>query len=98
MNIINIIQFIKEYWVLITFLFSILVATYTFGKSMIEATKCSLRNDILDIYDRAVARGKKITHYELEAITHSSEIYFKLKGNSFVKALIEKSKNFEIID
>ena len=83
----QIISFIKEYWVLITFLFSILVATYTFGKSMIEATKCSLRNDILDIYDRAVAKGNKITHYELEALTHSAEMYFKLKGNSSMNML-----------
>lgn len=96
MNIISIIQFIKEYWVLITFLFSIFIAIYTFGKAMIEATKCSLRNDILDIYDRAVAKGNKITHYELEALTHSAEMYFKLKGNSFVKALMKKVEAFEL--
>ena len=58
MNIISIIKTIKEYWVIITFLSGVLVAIFTFGKSMIEATKCSLRNDILDIYDRAVAKGK----------------------------------------
>ena len=96
MNIISIIQFIKEYWVLITFLFSIFIAIYTFGKAMIEATKCSLRNDILDIYDRAEAKGNKITHYELEALTHSAEMYFKLKGNSFVKALMKKVEAFEL--
>ena len=94
----EILQFIKDYWVLITFLVGELVAIYTFGKSMIEATKCSLRNDILDIYDRAVAKGNKITHYELEALTHSSEMYFKLKGNSFVEALMKKVEKFEIID
>lgn len=71
---------------------------YIFAKSMIEATKCSLRNDILTIYDRAVARGNKITHYELESIQHSAEIYFKLKGNSFVKALMKKVETFEVID
>lgn len=98
MNIISIIEFIKEYWAIITFLSSILIAIFTFGKSMIEATKCSLRNDILDIYDRVVARGNKITHYELEAITHSAEMYFKLKGNSFVEALMKKVETFEIID
>lgn len=94
----EVLQFIKEYWVLITFLVGELVAIYTFGKSMIEATKCSLRNDILDIYDRAVAKGNKITHYELEALTHSAEMYFKLKGNSFVEALMKKIEKFEIID
>ena len=94
----QILQFIKDYWFLITFLVGELVAIYTFGKSMIEATKCSLRNDILDIYDRTVAKGNKITHYELEALTHSAEMYFKLKGNSFVKALMKKVETFEIID
>lgn len=91
-------QFIKEYWFLITFLGGILTTIFTFGKSMIEATKCSLRNDILTIYDRAVAKGNKITHYELEALTHSAEMYFKLKGNSFVEALMKKVENFDVID
>ena len=94
----KIINFIKEYWVLITFLISVISAFFIFIYYLIEAIKCSLRNDILDIYDRAVARGNKITHYELEALTHSAEVYFKLKGNSFVQVLMEKVKSFEIID
>lgn len=94
----QIINFIKDYWVLITFLASVIGAFFIFITHMIEAVKCSLRNDILDIYDRAVARGKKITLYELEAISHSSEVYFKLKGNSFVKNVIEEIKNFEKLD
>ena len=94
----QIINFMKEYWVLITFLVSVIGAFFVFIINMIEAVKCSLRNDILDIYDRAVARGKKITLYELEAIIHSSEVYFKLRGNSFVKKVIETVNNFEKID
>ncbi len=94
----QILEFIKNYWVLITFLIGVISTFFTFVFYMIQAIKCSLRNDILDIYDRAVARGNKITHYELEALTHSADVYFKLKGNSFVKALMEKVKNFEIID
>ena len=90
-------QFIKDYWFLITFLGGILIAIFTFGKSMIEATKCSLRNDILTIYARC-KDNKKITHYQLESIQHSAEIYFKLKGNSFVKDVLERSKQFELID
>ncbi len=90
-------QFIKDYWFLITFLGGILIAIFTFGKSMIEATKCSLRNDILTIYDRC-KDDKKITHYQLESIQHSAEIYFKLKGNSFVKSLMKKVEAFEVID
>ena len=90
-------QFIKDYWFLITFLGGILIAIFTFGKSMIEATKCSLRNDILTIYDRC-KDDKKITHYQLESIQHSAEIYFKLKGNSFVKSLMKKVETFEVVD
>lgn len=93
----QILQFIKDYWFLITFLGGILIAIFTFGKSMIEATKCSLRNDILTIYDRC-KDDKKITHYQLESIQHSAEIYFKLKGNSFVKSLMKKVETFEVID
>lgn len=64
---------------------------------MIEGVKCSLRNDILTIYDRC-KEDKKITHYELEAIQHSAELYFKLRGNSFVKDVVERTKNFELVD
>lgn len=94
----QILEFIKSYWTLIFFLAGIICSFLTFVFYMIQAIKCSLRNDILDIYDRAVARGNKITHFELEALTHSADVYFKLRGNSFVKALMEKVKNFEIID
>lgn len=94
----QILEFIKNYWVILTFLFGVLASLSIFVFYMIQATKCSLRNDILDIYDRAVAKGNKITHYELEALTHSADVYFKLKGNSFVQALMEKAKKFEIID
>lgn len=95
MTIINI---IKEYWALITFLAGVLIALATFIFYIIQAVKCSLRNDILSIYDRAKDRGKKITLYELDAISHSSEVYFKLKGNSFVKNVIEEIKDFDKID
>lgn len=94
----QILDFIKNYWVIIAFLCTMFGTLFTFIICMVQATKCSLRNDILDIYDRAVDRDNKITHYELEALTHSADIYFKLKGNSFVKAIMYKVKNFEIID
>lgn len=93
----EIIDFVKEYWVIITFLIGALLTFIKFSLAMTEATKCSLRNDILDIYDRC-KEDKKITHYELEAIKHSSEVYFKLKGNSFVKDVVERIKQFELID
>ena len=94
----QILEFIKNYWVILTFIGGMFGTFFMFIFYMIQATKCSLRNDILDIYDRAVDRGNRITHYELEALMHSSDVYFKLKGNSFVQALMEKAKKFEIID
>lgn len=91
----EVINFIKDYWVLIV---GVLVPFLLFCWNMIQATKCSLRNDILDIYEKAEARGNKIKKFELEAIQHSSEIYFKLKGNSFVKDIVDRVKQFELID
>ena len=93
----QILEFLKEYWFLITFCGGILFGLLTFCTSMIEATKCSLRNDILTIYDRCKDK-KTITHYELESVKHSAEIYFKLKGNSFVESLMKRIEDFEITD
>ncbi len=70
---------------------------YRFSKAMIEATKCSLRNDILSIYDRC-RDSKKITQWQLESITYSYEQYKALKGNSFIDTLVEKVKDFEVIE
>lgn len=93
----EIINFIKEYWVQIVFVCTLLFAIYKFAKAMIEATKCSLRNDILNIYDRC-KDTKKITKWQLESIEYSYKQYKALKGNSFVEALIEKVEKFDVID
>lgn len=90
-------EFIKEYWVQIVFIFSVLIAMYKFEKAMIEATKCSLRNDILGIYDRCKEK-RKITKWQLESITFSYKQYKALKGNSFIDLLYEKVQTFEVID
>lgn len=93
----QIIEFIKNYWVLITFLFATIAGMYKFSKAMIEATKCSLRNDILSIYDRC-KDTKQITMYQKQSITYSYEQYKALKGNSFVEDIVKKVSTFEIID
>lgn len=93
----EIINFIKEYWVQIVFICTLLIAIFKFAKAMIEATKCSLRNDILSIYDRC-KDNKKITKWQLESIEYSYKQYKALKGNSFIEALMEKVEDFEIID
>lgn len=93
----EILDFIKTYWVQIVFLGSVLTTFIIFIMNLIEATKCSLRNDILDIYDRCKPQNK-ITHYQLESIKYSYAIYKKLKGNSFVEEIVERVKQFELVD
>lgn len=91
------INFIKDYWVQIVFICTFIMTIYKFEKAMLEATKCSLRNDILEIYDRC-KDTKKITKWQLESIEYSYKQYKMLKGNSFVETLVEKVEDFEIID
>lgn len=93
----EILKFLKEYWVLITFFVGEIGALIIFFKSIQNGTRCSLRNDILDIYDRCKDK-KQITLYQLESIKFSYELYKKLKGNSFVESIVEKVESFEVID
>ncbi len=93
----NIIETIRNYWVQILFICTLILAAIKFAKAMVEATKCSLRNDILSIYDRC-KDTKKITKYQLESIEYSYEQYTALKGNSFVEAIYNKVHEFELID
>ena len=93
----DVIEFIKEYWVLITFFFGEIGVIWGFVKNINKSTKCTLRNDILDIYDRCKESGK-ITRYQLQSIMYSYDRYKKLKGNSFVDEIIDRIQNFELID
>lgn len=94
---IQILDFLKEYWVLITFFVGEISALLIFAKVIIEAIKCLLRNDILNIYDRC-KDTKKITRYQLQSVHLSYAIYKKLKGNSFIDEIMEEIKDFELID
>lgn len=93
----EIIAFLKEYWVLITFFVGEIGALLLFAKLVIEAVKCLLRNDILNIYDKCKST-KTITRYQLQSVHLSYTIYKKLKGNSFVDEIMEEIKEYEIID
>lgn len=93
----NIIEFLEKHWVLITFTITELGALFIFAKTMFEGIKCSLRNDILEIYDRC-KDTKTITHYQLQSLEYSYKLYKKLKGNSFVDEIRSRIKTFEIID
>lgn len=93
----GILGFIREYWVIITTLVTEIGVILGFLKLIKKALKCSLRNDILDIYDRC-KENKKITHYQLQSINYSYDVYKKLKGNSFVDEILERIKDFELVD
>ena len=90
----EIIKFIKEYWVLITFFVGEIGVVWGFVHLILKGIKCSLRNDILDIYDRCKDRGE-ITRYQLQSIKYSYDVYKKFKGNSFVDDIVKKVNNFK---
>lgn len=93
----EIIAFLKEYWVLITFFLGEIGALLLFAKLVIEAVKCLLRNDVLNIYDKCKST-KTITRYQLQSVHLSYTIYKKLRGNSFVDEIMKEIKEYEIID
>lgn len=90
-------KFITQYWTQIIFLITTITGFGTFLLITIEGVKCSLRNDILQMYE-SCKETKKINTYQYEAILKSAELYFKLRGNSFVKEIVNKIKNWEVID
>lgn len=90
------INFIKEYWVLITFFIGEIGALLIFAFYVVSAVKCLLRNDILSIYDKCKDK-KEITLYQLQSVNLSYKIYKKLKGNSFIDEIMEEIKEFKIV-
>jgi hypothetical protein len=94
---VEVINFLKEYWVLITFFVGEIGIVWAFIRSIIDGIRCTLRNDILDIYDRCKDK-QEISRYQLQSIEYSYDVYKKLRGNSFVKDIIEKVKAFKVTD
>ena len=90
-------QWVKEYWVQLLFLMSILGTLLSFIVAMISATKCTLRNDILEIWDRCKDK-QEISRYQLESYISSRDLYFKLKGDGFVHQLDKRIMEFKIVD
>lgn len=93
----EILNFLKEYWVIITFFIGEVSILWGFVININKSTKCTLRNDILGIYDRC-KENRTITRYQLQSLTYSYDRYKKLKGNSFVEEIIERVKEFELVD
>lgn len=91
-----ILDFLKQYWVLITFFVGEIGALIIFARYIIDAVKCLLRNDILAIYDKC-KENKKITRYQRQSVHLSYSIYKKLKGNSFVDEIMEEIKGFDML-
>ena len=87
-------KFITTYWVQLVFLAGFLLAFTKAILWLIEGVKCSLRNDILQIYD-SCKEQKEIHRYDLEAIELSSNLYFKLKGNSFVEDIVKEVRTYK---
>lgn len=90
-------QFLKDYWPQILYAIGIAGVIVAQIRVSREATKCSLRNDILQIYTECKDQ-KKITLYQLEAISISYELYKKLKGNSFVQTIYNEVQTYEKIE
>lgn len=94
---IQILDFLKNYWVLIVFFIGEIGALIAFAKVILRILKCSLRNDMLDIWDRCKEQ-KQITKYQLQSFLYSYDLYKKLKGNSFIDEIKERLDKFEVID
>ena len=93
----EVINFIKEYWVLISVFFGEIGIAWGFALAIREGIKCCLRNDILDIFDRCKEK-EEITHYQLQSIKYSYAVYKKLKGNTFVEDIVKKVDKYRVID
>ena len=93
----QILKFLKEYWVLITFFVGELGALFVFAKAILNGIKCSLRNDMLTIWDKC-KDTRQITKYQLQAFDYSYDIYKKFNGNSFIDEIKVRIKDFEIIN
>ena len=93
----EILDFLKEYWPIISVLIGEVGIAWGFTSNINKSTKCTLRNDILDIYDRCKDK-KQISRYQLQSIMYSYDLYKKRKGNSFVDEIVDRVQNFELID
>lgn len=92
-----VLHFIKDYWVQIIFLIGTIGSILNFFRNYNAATKCSLRNDILSFY-LSHKEEKQITLYEKEAIMLSYAIYKKMRGNSFVKNIVDEINSWKVIN
>ena len=93
----NIVKFIKDYWVQLGFLIGLIGSVALIIKNNNDAIKCSLRNDMLEIWDKC-KDTKQITKYQLESFMASRDLYYKKKGDGFIHTIDTKIQSFEIKD
>lgn len=89
-------EFIKSYWTQLIFIIGFIIGFVKLEIAYREGTKCSLRNDILQIYNHYKDK-KEIPLYDFEAISLSYELYKKYKGNSFVDSVWNETKTWKKI-
>lgn len=88
------IEFIKNNWTQIIFIVGLAVGFVKLEIAYREGTKCSLRNDILQIYNQYRDK-KEIPLYDFEALSLSYSLYKKYKGNSFVDSIWNETQTWE---
>lgn len=88
-----VINFLKDYWTQIIFF----IAMLGIIKAFLDATKCSLRNDMLEIWDKC-KDTQTITKYQLESFMASRDLYYKFKGDGFIHTIDKQIQTFKIID
>lgn len=89
-------DFIKDYWTQIIFIFGLAIGFIKLELAYREGTKCSLRNDILGIYNQYKEK-KEIPLYDFEALSLSYGLYKKYKGNSFVDSIYQEIQTYKKI-
>lgn len=88
------IKFIVSYWTQISFVLGLIIGFVKLEMAYREGTKCSLRNDILQIYNQ-YREKKEIPLYDFEALSLSYGVYKKYKGNSFVDSIWSEAQTWK---
>lgn len=89
-------NFITSYWTQIIFISGFIIGFIKLEIAYREGTKCSLRNDILQIYNQ-YREKKEIPLYDFEALSLSYGLYKKYKGNSFVDSIWAEVQSYKKI-
>ena len=63
-----------------------------------EALKSLLRNELLNMYFKHIDRDNRtLTQWESENMHELADAYEALKGNTFVRPLVEKMSSWEVV-